>query len=351
MTGVETARELLVALTGRYAFREVSALIGLGAADGLVTIAVAADIQQLCSYGQRLLDLDAEDLASADAAVGATVDTTVADRVTGDAVPEHLLRRGSACRMPQQPRELDRGAMRSLRPVFALLLEIMAVRWLRRETAALLAAAHIAGEYAPLLPWEGVLGHAGDPQRLATDVIFTGHDSRFGVWEDRLCPHTKPEKSAANRALRTARENVLGWQAYLNRQHSTLAHALGTCASGCRTPCAVVTMRTEHDRDELAAACRLAFVYAGSALIRLRHSAPVGHGFGVPSPAEVTAAWAHSRETIARHGEPGLAVLAEDGFALPGLPSLFSAIAGTEIRPDTLLADTAHEVAMLLVPG
>src|ERR1044071_2013139 len=105
MTSVETARELLVALTSRYAFREVAALIGLGAADDLVPTPAAANVQQLCSYGQRLLDLDAEDLASADAAEGATVDTTVADRVTGDVVPERLLLRGRACRMPQHPRE------------------------------------------------------------------------------------------------------------------------------------------------------------------------------------------------------------------------------------------------------
>src|SRR6185436_14803834 len=105
MTDVETARELLVALTGRYAFREVAALIGLGTADDLLSVEVAANVQQLCSYGQRLLDLDAEDLDSADAAVGATVDTTVADRVTDDRVPEYLVRRGRACRMPQWPRE------------------------------------------------------------------------------------------------------------------------------------------------------------------------------------------------------------------------------------------------------
>jgi hypothetical protein len=241
--------------------------------------------------------------------------------------------------------------MRSLRPVFSLLLEIIEARWWRRETAALLAAAHIASEYAPLLAWENVLGHAGDPQRLATVEPFHGDNSKFGVHDAQGCPHTRPERSAANRALRVARENAIGWQSYLNRQHSTLAHALGRCAAVCRAPCAVVTTLAEPDRDTLAAACRLASAYADCALIRLRHAAPVGHGFGVPSPAEVTDAWQHSRVGLGRHEPLGVAVLAEDGFALPGLPSLFSAIAGLDIQPDTLLADTAREVVAILMPG
>jgi hypothetical protein len=35
------------------------------------------------------------------------------------------------------------------------------------------------------------------------------------------------------------------------------------------------------------------------------------------------------------------AVLTDDGYPLPGLPSLFSAVAGTLVEPDTLVADTA----------
>lgn len=71
----------------------------------------------------------------------------------------------------------------------------------------------------------------------------------------------------------------------------------------------------------------------------------MGHGFGVPSPAEVSAAWQRSREALARLDR---AVLADDGFALPGLPSLFSAVAGRPVRPDTLLADTAETVIVAL---
>jgi len=38
------------------------------------------------------------------------------------------------------------------------------------------------------------------------------------------------------------------------------------------------------------------------------------------------------------------AVLADGGLALPGLPSLFTALAGEPVRPDTPLAGTAETV-------
>ena len=46
----------------------------------------------------------------------------------------------------------------------------------------------------------------------------------------------------------------------------------------------------EHRRD-LDARVRLALVYVGSPLVALRHHAPVGHFFGVPSVQEISAAW------------------------------------------------------------
>jgi hypothetical protein len=54
--------------------------------------------------------------------------------------------------MPQSARERARGSMATLLPMYRLLLEVIAVRWPRRETAALLAAVHISSEYLPLRP-------------------------------------------------------------------------------------------------------------------------------------------------------------------------------------------------------
>jgi hypothetical protein len=92
----------------------------------------------------------------------------------------------------------------------------------------------------------------------------------------------------------------------------------------------------------LAERGRLALAYADSPIVRLRHAAPVGHGLGVPSPAEVTGAWDRSRRHL------GPAAQLDDGFPLPGLPSLFSALGPAPVVPDTLLADTAEALRVAL---
>jgi hypothetical protein len=330
-------------LARRYAFGEVAALVAAGAGGADLTTRDGAQIDQLCAFGQRLLDLDAEDFGNPDAATDANLDHSFADRVRGDAVPDALLARALACRMPQHPGERRRGALGSLRPAFGLLLEVIDARWRRRETAALVAAVHITSEYLPLLVWERVLGHAGDPARLPAQV--GGEGSSWGDFDDDSCPHTRAEKSAASRALRVEHDSTGGWRGYLDRQHSHVAHALAVCAVECERPCTVLARHPAEDQKTLEARCRTALSYVDSPIVRLRHTAPVGHGFGVPSPAEVLAAWEHSREALAR-SEP--AVLTQDGFPLPGLPSLFSALAGARVTPDTILADTADALVEAL---
>jgi hypothetical protein len=215
------------------------------------------------------------------------------------------------------------------------MLEAIAVRWLRRETADLVAAVHTCGEYLPLLAWEPVLGHAADPARMAASVGGLG--SRWGDPEDPVCPQTRAQKAAAERCLRVAGEPDPGWRTYLDRLHSLVAQALVMCAADCKTPCSVMTRHDAATRDRLAAATRVAAEFSGSAIVRLRHASPLGHGFGVPSPREVEAAWLHTRETIGGR-EP--AVLIDDAYPLPGMPSLFAAVAGVPIRPSTMISDT-----------
>ena len=341
---MESVRDMLVHLANRYSFRELAHLVGAGAASPFLINREAALVQQLCAYGQRLLDLDAEDLENADAAVGASTDTTLADLVVDELVPQHLVDRGRRCRMRQSPKETPRAALTTLRPVYRLLLEVMAARWRRRETIALVATVHIASEYAPLLAWETVLGHAGDPAELQVDPAFHGPDSLWGRPDSRECPHTAPLRSAAGRALRVYDEPPAAWTNYLDRQHSLVGRALAVCATDCESPCTVVTGRTSEAREDIRERCRIALAFGDSALVRLRHAAPVGHGFGVPSPAEVLEAWQRSRESLGERGGLGVAASVDDGFPLPGLPSLLSAIAGAPLTADTLLADTAAEI-------
>lgn len=335
---METVHDVLAGLARRYAFAEIASLVAGGAGSPWLTIRQAARIQQLCAFGQRLLDLDAEDFGRPDPARDANTDATFT-RADGGGVPGELLARALACRVPQAPDEPDRGALGSLRPPLALMLEVMQARWQRRETAALVAVVHLASEYLPLLAWEPVLGHAGDPRRLPAQV--GGEGSVWGDPDDRDCPQSGVERAAAKRVLHVAQENARGWTDYLDRQHSVVSGALATCAARCHRPCTVFTRHSPQQQHTVERACRVALDFADCDLVRLRHHSPVGHGFGVPSPREVTAAWERSRRYLAKR-EP--AVLTEDAFALPGLPSLVSALAGTTVTPDTLIADTATAV-------
>jgi hypothetical protein len=340
---VETAREVLTTLARRYAFGDLAALCEAGAAR--LPSRVAAEVRLLCSFGQRLIDLDAEDFGMPERTGDPLVDAYQ--------VPEHLLARARASRMPQSAKERSRGALHTLLPAYGLLLEVIRARWLRREMAALVAAVHIAAEYLPLLAWEPVLGHAGDPVLLPAAV--TGPDSRFGVpggaSRPRDCSLTRPEQSAAERALRVAREPGPGWRNYLDRQHSTVASALCTCAASCRTPCDVITRLDAGVQTALAERCRLAREFAEGALVRLRHAAPVGHGFGVPNPEEVSDAWARSRRSLGRLPLGRRAAGEVADYPLPGLPEVFSAAAGHEITPDTLLDKVADHIVAILETG
>ncbi|MFI0355094.1 hypothetical protein [Actinomadura sp. 9N407] len=330
---MKTARDVLTELARRHAFGDIEALVtGAAVLDGGTTHVAA-----LCAFGQRVLDLDAEDFGMPEE--------------VGE-VPKDLLGRALSSRMPQRPREHPRGALASLRPAYALLLEVIAIRWERREMAALVAAVHIAAEYSALLAWEPVLGHAGDPARLKESVAGPG--SRFGVavepGEARNCDHTRPERSACDRALRVAAEPPPGWRAYLDRQHSQVAQALGDCAARCRTPCSVMNRLDGDVRARLVERCKLAAEFTDGALVKLRHAAPVGHGFGVPSPEEVQNAWARTRSSLKRHplAGPILTATADDPYPLQGLPALFSAIAATTIAPDTLLDEVSIRLTAAL---
>lgn len=334
---MRTAHDAAIALARRYSFGDVADLTASGLVD--LDDSRTEHVRRLCVFGQRLLDLDAEDF-------GVSEPTTDGRR----AVSRELLARSRACRMPQTPNEQPRGALASLRPAYRLLLEVIAARWRRREMAALVAAVHIAAEYLPLLAWEPVLGHAGDPALLHDAVAVPG--SRFGDTEDRACDHRRNDTSAAARALRVSGEPGPGWRAYLDRQHSHLAHALAVCAAECRNPCPVSTGLDEAVRSTLELRCDLALTLAGSALVRLRHAAPVGHGFGVPSPEEVTEAWDRTRASLINRGLTALDTTEDTSFPLPGLSTVFSAVAGVDLTPDTLVADTSEAlVAHLSATG
>jgi hypothetical protein len=333
---VERSMAGLVALARRLSFRDLAALVPLATAADVLDPVTAGRVQHLCSFGQRLIDLDAEDFGNVYPHVSPATDVPSPAAAIRSVVPPHLVARAAACRVPHAPDAVERGILTSLRPVYALLLEVANARWRRREMLWFLATVHIASEYAPLLAWEATLGHGGDPTRLRVDM--NGAGSRWGVLDNAACRHTRAFKAAANRATRVSDENSEGWTSYLDRQHSTVSRALAYCAVTCANPCTVMTRLSEKDRHGLRTRNRLALAFAGSALVKLRHSAPVGHGFGVPTPAEVQEAWARTRRSLAR-------IVPEighhDNQPVPGLRAVFCALAGARIAPDTMIAEVA----------
>lgn len=316
-----------------------------------------ADARQLAEAARRVLDLDAEDFT----AISSTFATPWASRLADSS-------------FPARPRDPIRGALGSLVPLYELMLEVLQVRMLRREPLQVVVTAHLIGEYLVQLAWESTLGHGGDPLRLAE---FVG-GSRWGT-DARECPHSSALRSTARRALHACSGDVAAYTTYLDRFHSRQGEALGVCALAvpngagqvvgrgerpdvgepCPNPCGFVTGLGRERRRDLDARVRLAGLYVDSPIVALRHHAPVGHFFGVPSAGEISEAWLRTWDRVSAPWPDGsnpllaldLRPRTSDGEALPGLAALISAVAGRPIGPGSLLHDIGRDVGRALFLG
>lgn len=320
----------------------VAALLGQGPVTGFSSASRAHD---LAVAGKRVLDLDAEDFG--DIAKGFQ-DRPWATKLT------------QAC-FPLQPREKQRGALESLIPLYELMLEVLNLRSLRHEPLQVVVTAHLIGEYLPQLAWERVLGHAGDPLLMETSV-----GQRWGK-DDPQCPHGSAARATARRALHACKGDVAGYTAYLDRFHSRLGPTLAVCAMNhdtvgpglrpdvgdtCPHPCSWAVRGSMEDRLALDARVRLALLYRDSAIVALRHHAPVGHFFGVPSVGEIADAWLRTWERVSQEWPDGSNPLLSDartasasGEALPGMAALVSAVAGQPVSAGHLIHDIGEDVA------
>lgn len=308
-----------------------------------------AKAQALARLARRVMDLDAEDFA------------TIA---SGFSAP--WSRQLAQTSFPIEPLDPQRGALGSLVPLYELMLEVLEVRAVRREPMQVVVCAHLIGEYLTQLAWESTLGHGGDPLRMAE---FVG-GSRWGT-DDRSCPHSSALRSTAKRSLNAANGDQLGFTAYLDRFHSRLGNALGVCAMNhatvgpgqrpdvgetCTVPCDFVGRLPLQQRRDLDARVRLSILYVESPVVGLRHHAPVGHFFGVPSVAEISQAWLQTWEKLTVPWPDGSNPLLDPALtsrparheALPGLAALVSAVAGRPLGPGRLLHDIGHDVAVAL---
>lgn len=303
---------------------------------------------RLAVCAKRVLDLDAEDY------------WTISREFPQRHWAEEL---GLAC-FPLEPRSPQRGALSSLIPLYRLMLEVLELRALRHEPLQVVVTAHLIGEYLPQLAWESTLGHAGDPLYMAQRV-----GERWGS-DDRSCPHNSAMRATAKRSLHAADGDVAGFTAYLDRFHSRQGAALAVCAMNhqtigvgarpdvattCPAPCSWAVRGTLAERRDLDARVRLALLYRDSPVVGLRHHAPVGHFFGVPSTAEISQAWLRTWQRVSAPWADGSNPLAiagggapEPDEALPGMSALISAVAGRTVGPGTLIRDIGADIETAL---
>ena len=306
-----------------------------------------AEAARMATAAKRVLDLDAEDFGP----IAAGFDYPWAVALAN-------------ARFPLEPREANRGALGSLVPLYELMLEVVQLRSARHESLQVVVTAHLIGEYLGHLAWEGILGHAGDPARM--------RDSTDGLWgtDDPDCPHTSAQRATAKRSLNACDGDVPGYTAYLDRFHSRLGDALGVCAMNhatlaagerpdvgetCPHPCAFALRPSLAQRRDLDARVRLARIYQDSPIVSLRHHAPVGHFFGVPSVAEISDAWLRTWDKLTQQWPDGCNPLLAgtvtrrvvEDEALPGMSALVSVVAGRPIGPGHVIRDIGTDVMAL----
>lgn len=304
--------------------------------------------RELATAAKRVLDLDAEDFGM----IASGFDAPWAKRLA------------QSC-FPHEPRDLERGALGSLVPLYELMLEVIDLRALRHEPLQIVVTAHLIGEYLCQLAWESVLGHGGDPLRMDETV-----GERWGTG-DPECPHSSALQATARRALNACGGDRVGYTAYLDRFHSRLGDALAVCAMNhetvgagerpdvgetCPTPCSWAVRGSVGERRDLDARVRLALLYVDSPIVSLRHHAPVGHFFGVPSVAEISDAWVRTWERLTAPWNDGSNPLLVEGSpkefpvgeALPGMAALVSAVAGRRVGPGNVIRSIGEDIGRAL---
>ncbi len=123
----------------------------------------------------------------------------------------------------------------------------------------------------------------------------------------------------------------------------------------CAYPCAFATRAPLADRRDLDARVRLALIYVASPIVALRHHAPVGHFFGVPSVQEISEAWVKTWDKVSSPWPDGsnpllagTGVAPEPDEALPGMSALVSAVAGRPITAGRLVRDIGADIRFAL---
>jgi len=288
----------------------------------------ARSIEALTLFGRRLLRLDLEDIALSDRPDLAGI------------LDEDLARLGRRLNFPRQAAAPERGPLGRPLELVSQLLESLSVRWDRSQVLHVMALIHLLGEYLGHLAWSGVLGDGADPMALPGHV--KGAHSLWGDLDDRRCGHGRAQKKLALRILRAepARSDR-AWVRFLRSDYSRVGDLLSVCATrdsgrawngrvrNCDAPCSVWTRLDQRTQLEMEKRMEIVRWYTRSPLLQLRHSAPVGHFFGVPTRDEIEEQW----DVMADRMAVRLDVDLGEGGVPAQAARLTSLVAGTEIVP------------------
>ncbi len=301
--------------------------------------------ERLATAAKRILDLDAEDFGQ-----------------IGSEFSAAWARSLEEASFPAEPRDPRRGALSSLVGLYELMLEVLELRARRHEPLQVVVTAHLIGEYLPQLAWETRLGHGGDPLLMRSSV-----GEKWGTASPE-CVHSSSARATARRSLNACDGDVVGYTAYLDKFHSRLGSALAVCAMNhetvnagerpdvgptCPSPCRWAVQAPLEERRDLDARVRLALIYQDSAIVALRHHAPVGHFFGVPSTAEISTAWLATWERLMAPWPDGSNPLhanapylpSDADEALPGMSRLVSAVAGRRVAAGHIIRTIGDQIS------
>ncbi len=298
-------------------------------------------VEALSLLGRRLFRLDLEDVQLEDRPDLAKL------------VPRALMAKMGPVAFPSEPDQKNRGALSSFIPLYQLLLEVFDVRWRRGQMLHALAILHLVAEFGGHLAWESALGHPADPAMLGKNVA--GRASRWGDLDDDECGQSRSQKhQAAAIADRDPLRSPEAWRRFMREDFSKTGDQLVVCAtreSGrvwgrrprvCEARCSVWTRHSAATREALERRCQLVSLLGRSPLLQLRHSAPIGHFFGVPSRDEVLDAWASFAKRVRRDTDLDLGA----GDLTQQLGRYCSGVAGVPLAPSKLLATTAKAFSM-----
>ena len=301
---------------------------------------VHAKIRNLARLGEAVLNVDTHDFES---------------WCQDEQIPQHIRDDLALRTWPLKMQDEATGALHSLIPTFELLLEVFETRILKGDISMGLSIIHLMTEYLPLLGWEKVLGHAGNPKQLAEYLSQPN-----SMWQTDACPLNRQQRKAFANVI-TANQSQKNWRIYLRDSHSRVAASLSICArvpnpssdvSGqrtCRTPCAI-----RKGNTDLAWAMVLTRRLKDSSLLTLRHDAPVGHFFSVPQEPEILASWETTWQGLiadrdeAPQTQNPLRKVTRTG-ALACFPELLGVVAGLEsaMQPSNLVTKIATEIKTL----